>query len=201
MRSVVIRVCERCGVEFTVRCQAVEQQFCSRSCGSRRNKGASAHHLYSTWIQMRYRCNQPNAKNYVDYGGRGINVCKRWDDFWMFVEDMGPRPEGRSLDRVDNDGPYSPENCRWATPLEQTLNQRVHTMPSRGGENGGYVKLTWAAVDDIRSSPLKAPALAERYGVSDGAIHHVRRGLTFKESARPITPSERPESQSIERDQ
>lgn len=94
-----------------------------------RSTGAKSHKLYSTWRGMIGRCLTPTNKDYHNYGGRGITVSDRWlQSFWNFVVDMGERPEGCTLDRIDNDGPYSEENCRWETARVQSANQRIPKM-------------------------------------------------------------------------
>jgi hypothetical protein len=80
---------------------------------------------YNTWCEMRSRCNNLKNARYKDYGGRGITVCKRWNNFKTFLLDMGPRLSFKhSIDRMNNDWNYLPMNCRWATHSEQMLNRR-----------------------------------------------------------------------------
>lgn len=100
--------------------------------GFRSNKINSAmKRTYETWRSMRRRCfDKKNKKKYILYGGRGITICKEWDEFLIFLKDMGERPIGKTLDRVNNDGNYCKENCRWATPKEQASNRRKRVIKS-----------------------------------------------------------------------
>ncbi len=93
--------------------------------------GLSDHPLYSHWGDVLRRCENSRNKAFKNYGGRGISVCDRWHDVQLFIEDIerdiGTRPDGLSLDRINNDGNYEPGNVRWATPLQQTHNRRRQT--------------------------------------------------------------------------
>lgn len=92
---------------------------------------------YTSWAGMLSRCNDPNCRSYSDYGGRGIRVCRRWQDrehgFSNFVSDMGLRPRGTTLDRKRVNEDYGPGNCRWATPKEQARNKRTNRLLTAGG--------------------------------------------------------------------
>lgn len=93
---------------------------------------------YRAWCHLKERCLTSTNSRYADYGGRGIKVCARWLVFENFLEDMGLKPTVKhSIDRINNDGDYTPENCRWATNLEQNLNKRIYAN-SKTGIKGVY---------------------------------------------------------------
>lgn len=89
---------------------------------------------YRSWMQMAQRCANQKNPAFSRYGGRGIRVCDRWASFDNFIADMGPRPAGTSIDRIDNDGGYEPGNCRWATTTEQARNQKKTRRLTLGDE-------------------------------------------------------------------
>ncbi len=156
-------ICD-CGNKKTIPTSSL-RSGCSKSCGCLQKKlaserakltkthGLSFHPLYKTWHHMIARCYDPDHHAYKDYGARGIKVCDRWkESVEAFIKDMGIRPNGKTLDRKNNDGDYEPSNCRWATDEQQHQNTR------------GVREIT------LNGVTLCASAWARRIGVSTSTV-------------------------------
>lgn len=107
---------------------------------------------YITWMSMRERCHNSKQKNYVNYGGRGITVCERWDRFESFLADMGPCSPGMSIDRIDNSGNYEPSNCRWADRKTQCRNRRSNRLLTIGDTTASIAE--WSEKVGIKPGTL-----------------------------------------------
>lgn len=178
--------CE-CGIERIVYGYSLRSGE-TESCGClHREKvtkhGACGTPTYSSWLSMRVRCSDPNAVGYKNYGERGIRVCERWaDSFDNFLADMGERPPAHTLDRIDSDGNYEPNNCRWASYREQSNNTRRNVKHDIDGRT--MTTIEWAResglpyevvrgrlragmrIEDALRAPIKKQPLIEHDGRS-----------------------------------
>lgn len=135
-------ICD-CGTKAMVDGRALRRGV-SKSCGCLAREltvirnlthGRTKTPTYSVWRDMRSRCQRKADTCYRYYGGRGISVCERWNSFENFLEDMGERPDGLTIDRIDNNGNYEPDNCRWATRKEQSRHTRQNKMITYQGKS------------------------------------------------------------------
>lgn len=131
---------------------------------------------YMTWLNIRRRCYSPTATGYQYYGGRGIKVCDRWlNSFENFLADMGPRPSPKhSVERLNNDGDYSPDNCTWATKMEQAKNKRPRVDTKLNSEAVKVIRF-------LRRKGINGRLLARLHGVSETHISAVFCNRTWKE--------------------
>ena len=137
------------------------------------SRGQRKHPLYMVWCSMKQRCDNPNVYGYSYYGGRGIKYCERWRVFDNFLADMGPRPDGFTLDRIDSNGDYEPSNCRWASRIQQmnnvSSNVRVvvngveMTMAEAGRLNGIGTSTIWSRIRMFGWDPQRAATEPLRY--------------------------------------
>lgn len=127
---------------------------------------------YVSWVEMRRRCRSDRHR--AEYRDRGITVCERWRKFENFLADMGERPDGLTLDRIDNDGNYEPGNCRWATPDQQSRNRRsVKLSP----EDAAWIR----AGDGLITHAM----MAEVLGVSQPIVSRIARGRKWRDELAP----------------
>lgn len=128
--------------------------------------------IYRVWQNMLQRCNDSCHPGYLNYGGRGIKVCDQWKDFRVFLEDMGKRPEGLTIDRIDNDGNYEPGNCRWVTSQENCRNTR------RSKLNINRVRRIKQLLRDTKRLYKE---IAKLYNVEVSTIGSIKTGRTWSD--------------------
>lgn len=157
-------------------CGCYSAQLASENGGKNKTHGETKTRTYKTWVSMKSRCYCKNAGNYYNYGAKGIKVCDEWKaSYEAFVRDMGLRPNGKTLDRIDALGDYNKNNCRWASPKEQAINR-------------GTTKLQCNDLREIcRLFKLgkKAKEIAKSYGVTFGYVYSIvkRGGSSYSASS------------------
>lgn len=129
---------------------------------------------YISWQAMIARCRYLSRDTEKKHVGRGITMCDRWQSFENFLADMGERPDGKTLDRIDNDQGYSPNNCRWATPIEQARNRRNKRLD--------YDKAVAVALARLRGE--SCPSIAKRYGISESLPREIVKGRSWPDASK-----------------
>jgi hypothetical protein len=157
--------------EHTTSCGCRQRECCAQM---KLSHGQHASLAYTSWNGMLQRCHNPDNPSYARYGARGIVVCDRWrSSFADFLKDMGHRPDGFSIERVDNEGPYSPENCVWASSLTQNRNKRSNVMLTYQGVTRAASE--WASVLGIPPQTLYS-RLARGWPIEKALRNFKRRG-------------------------
>jgi hypothetical protein len=155
----------------TIACAAHLRSGHTQSCGclkiERARQGGTRHgltgsYIFRIWTHIKGRCENPTDAAYPSYGGRGIAICDRWrNDAAMFAADMGPRPSAEhSIERMDNNGPYSPENCIWGTRKQQARNRRSSLLIAFGGATRTLAE--WSEVTGIPANTIRNRHMAGR---------------------------------------
>ena len=142
-----------CGITQSCGCLQRERARTANTTHGYASRGEKTR-TYKAWRSMKGRCLNPKIKDYHNYGGRGIVICKRWMKFENFLEDMGEVPKGLTLERMNNEGNYEPSNCKWATRKEQTRNTRQNRFIKFDGKS--HILTDWAKIIGIERSTLAA---------------------------------------------
>lgn len=146
----------------TLSCGCLKNEMIgNRSSTHGRTKAREFPRTYQAWCSMRRRCTNQKSKHWHNYGGRGITFDVRWNDYQCFEADMGQAPDGMTLERIDNNGNYGPDNCRWATRSEQMLNTRSNRLLSFNGKT--QCLTSWAKELGIKAGTMRSRL---RYGWS-----------------------------------
>lgn len=171
-----------CGSERAIRTWSLTSGN-SKSCGCLSRECASARSTrhgqsrpqsptYRSWCAMWTRCTNRRHRAYAKYGARGITICERWRSFENFLADMGERPGGTSIDRIDNLRGYSPENCRWATAREQVRNRSISKL-----DEVDVMQIRWLVAEGFRHRDV-----ARAFDVSPSLISHIKTGAAWGET-------------------
>lgn len=140
----------------------------STSCGCKTIETATTHgmagtHTYNVWTRMHNRCSNTKERQYKNYGGRGIKVCHEWKSFEVFYKDMGHQLRGMSLDRINVDGDYCKDNCRWVSMAEQQSNKRNNTYVEHNGEK--HTLAQWGRITGIDPKVIRSRIFRSKWTI------------------------------------
>lgn len=145
------------------------------SCGCKAIEASTKHgmagtNIYTIWIDIMRRCYNPKVRQYKNYGARGIKVCDQWHNFENFYRDMGDRPENKSIDRINSDGDYCKENCRWVDNMTQQSNKRNNTYVEYNGER--HTLAQWGRILGIDPKLIRSRIFRSKWPIEKAFQKH-----------------------------